>query len=112
MIMESTFRRKWETVLVEMPWWKCGNIGYIDPAAPLTMRNGREHYLVCWENTGYRNDYVDCLFVRKMEDVSKSKRTRYSPDEVGISHKQCVALKGFRKSRTLGRRLFEESSSP
>ena len=112
MIMASIYRQEWETVLVEMPWWKHGNIGYIDPAAPLTMRNGREHYLVHWENTGYKDEYVDCSYVRKMEDVSKSKRTWYSPDEVCISPEQRVALKGFRKSRTLGRRLFEESSSP
>ena len=46
-----------------------------------------------------------------MEDVSKSKCTWYSPDEVRISSKQRVALKGLRKSRALGRRLFEESSS-
>ena len=112
MIMASTHRQEWETVLVEMPWWKRGNIGYIDPAAPLTMRNGREHYLVHWENTGYKSEYVDCSFVCKMEDISKSKRTQYSPDEVHISPEQHVALKGFWKSRTLGRRLFEESSSP
>ena len=112
MIMASTHWREWETVLVENLRWTRGNIGYIDPAAPLTMRDGREHYLVCWENTSYDAEYVDCLYVCKMADISKMKCTWYSPDEVGISPEQCVTLKGFRKSRTLGRRLFEESSSP
>ena len=113
MIMAPTrHRQQLETVLVEMPWWKCGNIGYIDPAEPVTMRNGRPHYLIYWDNSGFKNEYVECSLVRKMEDVSKSKCTRYSPDEVRISPEQRMALKGFRKDRALGRRLFEASSSP
>ena len=46
-----------------------------------------------------------------MENVSKSKCTWYFPGEVWVSSKQHVALKGLQKSRALGRRLFEESSS-
>ena len=99
-------------MLVKTPRWKRENIGYIDPAEPLTIRNGREHYLIHLDNQGYDDEYVDCLYMDKMEDVSKSKRTQYSPDEVWISSEQRVALKGLRKSRALGRRLFKESSSP
>ena len=40
----------------------------------------------------------------------ESKRTWYSA-EVQISPEQRVSLKGLRKDRALGRRLFEESSS-
>ena len=43
--------------------------------------------------------------------VLQSRNTRYSPDEVRISPEQRVSLKGLRKDRALGRRLFEESSS-
>ena len=42
----------------------------------------------------------------------RSRNTWYSPDEVWISSEQHMALKGLQKSRALGRRLFEESSSP
>ena len=112
MIMAPTRRRRQlEAVLVENPRWTRENIGYIDPGEPVTMRNGRPHYQIYWDNSGFKNEYVDCLLVRKMEDVSKSKRTRHSPDEVRISPKQRMALKGLWKDRTLGRRLFEESSS-
>ena len=75
------------------------------------MRNGREHYLIHWDNPRYEDEYVDCSYVYKMEDVSKSKCTWYSPDEVRVSPEQRMALKGLWKSRALGRRLFEESSS-
>ena len=111
MIMASTRRRELEAVLVKMPRWKHENIGYIDPAKPLMIRNGRDHYLIHWDNRGFGDEYVDCLYVHKMEDVSKSKCTQYSPDAVQISSKQRVALKGLRKSRALGTRLFEESTS-
>ena len=111
MIMPSTRRRQLEAVLVKMPRWKCENIGYIDPAEPPTIRNGRQHYLIHWDNRGFAHEYVDCSFVHKMEDVSKSKCTWYSPHEVEISSEQRVALKGLQKSRALGTRLFEESSS-
>ena len=46
-----------------------------------------------------------------MEDISKTKRTRYSPNEGWMSPEQRVSLQGLRKDRALGRRLFEESSS-
>ena len=112
MIMAPTRRRQQlEAVLVENPRWTRENIGYIDPGEPVTMRNGRLHYQIYRDNSGFKNEYVDCLLVHKMEDVSKSKCTRHSPDEVRISPEQSMALKRLRKDRTLGRRLFEESSS-
>ena len=111
MIMASSRRRFWETVLVENPRWKHGNIAYIDPADPLKIKNGREHYLIHWDNSSYNDEYVDCSYVRKMEDVLNSKHTWYSPDEVQISPEQRVSLKGLQKDRALGRRLFEELSS-
>ena len=100
-----------ETVLAESPQWKRGNIGCIDPDLPLKIINRKEHYLIHWDNSSFDPEYVDCSYVRKMEDVSKSKRTRYSAAEVQISPEQRVSLKGLRKDRALGRRLFEESSS-
>ena len=111
MIMASSRRQSREKVLVETPQWKRGNIGYIDPAEPPMIRNGREHYLIHWENTSYRPSYIDCRYVEKMEDISKTKRTRYSPNEVRISPEQRGSLEGLWKDRALGRRLFEESSS-
>ena len=111
MIMASNCWQFWETVLVKNPRWKRGNIAYIDPADPVKIRNGREHYLIHWDNSSYNAEYVDCLYMHKMEDISKSKRTQYSPDEVRISPEQCVSLKGLQKDRALGRRLFKESSS-
>ena len=111
MIMASTLRRELEAVLVKMPRWKHENIGYIDPAKPLMIRNGREHYLIHWGIQEFRDEYVDCLYVHKMEDVLKSKCTRYSPDAVQISSEQRVALKGLWKTRALGTRLVEEFTS-
>ena len=101
-----------ETVLVKKPMWKHGNIGFIDPAEPLMIRDGRQHYLIHWDNPHYDDEYVDCSYVHKLEDISKSNHTQYSPGEVQVSPKQCMAWKGLRKSRALGRRLFEESSCP
>ena len=75
------------------------------------MTHGRQHYLIHWENTSYHATYVDSLYVHKMEDISKMKRTRYSPNEVRISPEQHISLEGLQKDRALGRRLFEESSS-
>ena len=111
MIMASSHRQSQEIVLVKSPGWKRGNIGYIYPTDPVKMVHGRQHYLLHWENTRYPATYVDSLYVHKMEDNSKTKRTRYSPNEVWISPKQRVSLEGLRKDRALGRRLFKESSS-
>ena len=121
MIMASTRRRELEAVLVKTPKWKHENIGvgYIDPAESLMMTEGRQHYLINWENPSYVDEYVDCSYVHRMEDVSKSKCIRYSPGEVQVSPGQCElaavrrqeALKGLRKSRASCRRLLEESSS-
>ena len=111
MIMASSHRRSWETVLVKSPGWKHENIGCIDPDQPLRMINGKQYYLIHCDNSSYDPEYVDCSYVRKMEDVSKSKRTWFSPAEVQISPEQHISLKGLWKDRALGRRLFEESSS-
>ena len=120
MIMASTHRRELEAVPVKTPRWNRENIGYIDPAEPLKMIHGRQHYLIQWENPNSVDEYVDCSYVHKMEDVLKSKCIRYSPGEVWVSPEQCElaavrrqeALKGLRKSRASHRRLLEESSSP
>ena len=111
MIMASSRRQSREIVLVEDPRWKRGNIGYIYPTDPVKTIHGRQHYLIHWENSSYRAQYVDSLYVHKMEDISKTKRTRYSPNEIRISPEQRVSLEGLRKDRALGRRLFEESCS-
>ena len=111
MIMASSRRQSQETVLVEDPRWKHGNIGHIDPTDPVKMIHGRQHYLIHWENSSYDAQYADSLYVCKMEDISKMKCTWYSPDEVWISAEQHVSLEGLWKDRALGRRLFEESSS-
>ena len=75
------------------------------------MRHGRQYIRVHWENTSYDPSYIDSRYVKKMEDISKTKRTRYSPNEGRMSPEQRVSLQGLRKDRALGRRLFEESSS-
>ena len=111
MIMASSRRQSWEKVLVESPQWKRGNIGYIDDNDPVEVRHGRQYIRVHWENTSYDPSYIDSRYVKKMEDISKTKRTRYSPNEGRMSPEQRVSLQGLRKDRALGRRLFEESSS-
>ena len=111
MIMASSRRQSREKVLVESPEWKRGNIGYIDDNDPVEVRHGRRYIRIHWENTSYRPSYIDSAYVKKMEDISKTKRTRYSPNEGRMSPEQCVSLQGLRKDRALGRRLFEESSS-
>ena len=111
MIMASSHRQSREKVIVESPEWKRGNIGYIHHTDPVEMVHGRPHYRIHWENTSYDPTLVDSRYVQKMEDISKTKRTRYSPNEVRISPEQRVSLEGLRKDRALGRRLFEESSS-
>ena len=111
MIMASSLRQSREKVLVETPEWKRGNIGYIDHTDPVTMKHGRQYYLIHWENTSYDPSYIDSRYVKKMEDILKMKRTWYSPNEGRISPEQRVSLQGLRKDRALGRRLFEESSS-
>ena len=111
MIMASSCRQSREKVLVETPEWKRGNIGYIDHADPVTVKHGRQYYLIHWENTSYDPSFIDSRYVKKMEDILKTKRTRYSPNEVQISPEQRVSLQGLRKDRALGRRLFEELSS-
>ena len=111
MIMASSRRQSREKVLVESPEWKRGNIGYIDDSDPVEVRHGRQYIRVHWENTSYGPSYIDSTYVKKMEDISKTKRKRYSPNEGRMSPEQRVSLQGLRKDRALGRRLFEESSS-
>ena len=111
MIMASSRRQSREKVLVESPEWKRGNIGYIDDNDPVEVRHGRRYIRIHWENTSYRPSYIDSAYVKKMEDISKTKCTRYSPNEGRMSPEQRVSLQGLRKDRALGRRLFEESSS-
>ena len=111
MIMASSRRQSRENVLVESPEWKRGNIGYIDDNDPVEVRHGRWYIRIHWENTSYHPSYIDSAYVKKMEDISKTKRTRYSPNEGRMSPEQRVSLQGLRKDRALGRRLFEESSS-
>ena len=111
MIMASSRRQSREKVLVESPEWKRGNIGYIDDNDPVEVRHGRRYIRIHWENTSYHPSYIDSAYVKKMEDISKTKRTRYSPNEGRMSPEQRVSLQGLRKDRALGRRLFEESSS-
>ena len=111
MIMASRRRQSREKVLVESPEWKRGNIGYIDDNDPVEVRHGRQYIRIHWENTSYRPSYIDSTYVKKMEDISKTKRTRCSPNEGRMSPEQRVSLQGLRKDRALGRRLFEESSS-
>ena len=111
MIMASSRRQSREKVLVETPQWKRGNIGYIDHTDPVTVKHGRQYYLIHWDNTSYHPSRIDSKYVKKMEDISKTKRTRYSPNEVRISPEQHISLQGLQKDRALGRRLFEESSS-
>ena len=111
MIMASSRRQSREKVLVESPEWKRGNIGYIDDNDPVEVRHGRRYIRIHWENTSYHPSYIDSAYVKKMEDISKTKRTRYSPNEGRMSPEQRVSLQGLQKDRALGRRLFEESSS-
>ena len=111
MIMASSRRQSREKVIVESPEWKRGNIGYIHHTDPVKMVHGRQYYLIHWENTSYDPTFVDSIYVQKMEDISKTKCTRYSSNEVRISHEQRISLEGLRKDRALGRRLFEESNS-
>ena len=111
MIMASSCRQSWEIVLVKDTRWKRGNIGHIDPTDPVKTIHGRQHYLIHWENSSYHVQYVDSLYVHKMEDILKTKCMRYTPNEVRISPEQRVSLEGLWKDRALGRRLFEESSS-
>ena len=111
MIMASSRRQSREKVLVESPQWKRGNIGYIDDNDPVQVKHGRQYIRIHWENTSYGPSYIDSTYVKKMEDISKTKRMRYSPNEGRMSPEQRVSLQGLRKDRALGRRLFEELSS-
>ena len=119
MTMASTGKQKLEPVLIQKPEWIRPNIGYIDHGQPIMMINGRQHYLINWNYRGYKDEYIDCSYMHKMEDVSKSKHIWHSPGEVQVSPEQCTlagvrrqeALKQVRKSRASHRRQLKESSS-
>ena len=65
MIMASTCRQELEAVLVKTPRRKHENIGYIDPAKPLTIRNGREYYLfIVWSDVSQK-----LLFLRNKPTI-------------------------------------------
>ena len=106
-------------MLIQKPEWICANIGYIDHDQPIMMINGRQHYLITWNYQGYKDEYIDCSYVQKLEDISKSKCIWHSPGEVRVSPKQHElagvrrqeALKQVQKSRALRRRQLKESSS-
>ena len=83
------------------------------------MINGRQHYPIHWDYPHYDDEYVDVLYVQKMEDILKSKCNHHPPGEVPVSPEQCKlaafrrqeALKQVRKSRVLCRTQLKESSS-
>ena len=79
-IMASTCNQKQrmetlEPVQIQKPEWKHPNIGYIDHDKPIIMINGRQHNPSHWDYPHYDDEYVDVLYVQKMEDVLKSKCT-------------------------------------
>ena len=75
------------------------------------MINGRERYLIHWDNSHYKDEYIDISYVQKMEDILKFKRNQHPPGELPLSPKQCdltasrrkQALKRMHKSRALWR---------
>ena len=94
MIMASTHRQVLETVLVEKPRWKRGNIAFIDPAEPLMIRNGREHYLYHWDNPHYDEDgghfevETHMVFSRRSMGLTRTMRgTERAVEEQGIGQK-------------------------
>ena len=75
------------------------------------MINGRKHYLICWENPNYQDEYIDIPYMQMMEDILKLKHKWHSPGEIPLSPKQCnsaasrrkEALKRMCKTRALQR---------
>ena len=112
MIMASSRRQSREKVLDESPEWKRGNIGYIDPTDPVKMFHGRQHYLIHWENTSYRPSYIDCTYVQKMEDISKTKRTRYSQNEVLISTRTTRFTGRVAEGQGIGQKTIRRNEFP
>ena len=78
-----------QAVLIQKPDWKCANVGYIVTGKPIIMINGREHYLIHWDNLHYKDEYIDVSYMQKMEDVSKFKHNQHPPGELPLSPEQC-----------------------
>ena len=86
-------------------------MGYIVTDKPIIMINGREHYLIHWDNLHYEDEYIDVSYVQNMEDISKFKHNWHPPGELPLSPEQCDlaasrrkrALKWMHKSRALQR---------
>ena len=97
-----------ESVQIQKLEWKCPNMGYIVVTdKPIIMINGREHYRIDWDNLDYKDEYIDVLYMQKMEDVLKFKCNWHPPGELPRSPEQCnlaastkkQALRWMRKSR-------------
>ena len=82
MIMASTGKQELEPVLMHKAKWTCANTGYIDLDQPIMRINGRQHYLINRKYRGYEDEYIDCSYMQKMEDISKSKCIWHSLGEV------------------------------
>ena len=78
-----------EPVQIQRSEWKRSDIGFILTDKPIIIINGREHYLIHWDNPGYADEYIDISYVKKMEDISKFKCKRHPPGEVPVSPEQC-----------------------
>ena len=64
------------------------------------MINGREHYLIHWDNLHYEDEYIDVSYVQKMEDVLKFKCSRHPPGELPLSPEQ-HNLAAFRREQAM-----------
>ena len=84
MIMAPTCKQKQrmdaqKAVLIQKPEWKCASVGYIVTDKPIITINGREPYLIHWDNPHYEDEYIDVSYAQKMEDISKFKHNWHSP---------------------------------
>ena len=98
-----------EPVQIQKPEWKHPNIGYIVTDKPITMINGREHYLIYWDYPHYDDEYIDVSYMQKMEDVSKYKHNWHPPGELPLSPKQ-HDLAAFRRKQALERMCKSRAS--
>ena len=93
MIMAPTCKLKQrmdtqKPVLIQKPEWNDPNVGYIVTDKPIITINGREHYLIHWDNPYYEDEYIDISYVQKMEDVSKFRHNWHPPGELPLSPEQ------------------------
>ena len=63
-----------DSVQIQKPEWKHLNIGYIVTDEPIITINGREHYLIHWDNPRYEDEYIDVSYMQNMEDILKFKQ--------------------------------------